>query len=281
MKNLTLALLSLLFLTSCDSLVQAPPGSAPAPAPAPSSTATSTDTKVSERGPLKVPANCAAILKAADAGCPKPGQYQAVDLATYVDKKLADILACAGITTILRYYDWPGQETIKGKMPTKAEMDLLNGMGFKHARIFQHNNSKLATFTTERGVIDANHSIKQAREAGATKGRAIYFGVDGDFHTEADRAKIKSYFKAAAPLVRAAGFRVGMYGSGGNCEMLKAASLVDGELCWIAASSWGWSGTKAILEKGKGFALKQYVNKSCSGKSMDYNVAMQEDFGQW
>lgn len=281
MKNLIVVLLAL-SLTSCASLLEAPPPTGkditleeiPAPAPAP-------DTKPAAPRSVKVPSNCKDILEAADAGCPKPGQYQAVDLATYVDAKLANILACSGITTILRYYDWPGQETIKGKMPTKAEMELLNSMGFKHARIFQHNNSKLATFTDERGAIDANHSIKQAREAGATKGRAIYFGVDGDFYTEADRAKIKAYFKAAAPLVRAAGFRVGMYGSGGNCEMLKAAGLVDGELCWIAASSWGWSGTKAILEKGKGFALKQYVNKSCAGKSMDYNNALVEDFGQW
>ena len=225
---------------------------------------------------LKVPANCDAILKA-DPGCPRLGQYHAVDLATYVDRKLAEVLACVGVKTVIRYYDWPGQETIKGKMPTAAEMALLKEFGFDHLRVFQHNNSKLATFTAARGVIDANHSIAQARAAGATPGRAIYFGADGDFKPE----EIMAYFKAAAPLVRKAGFRVGMYGSGGNCEALKKAGLVDGVLCMIAASSWGWRGTKDILAKNAGFSLRQKVNQKCAGKSLDYNVALVQDFGQW
>jgi hypothetical protein len=186
-------------------------------------------------------------------------------------------MACLGVKTIGRYYDWPGQETIKGKIPSDAEVKIINAMGFQRLHVFQHNNSSLATFTAARGKIDAGKSLELAKKWGQPKGSAVYFGVDGDFPS----AKPIEYFKAAAPIIRAAGYRVGMYGSGGNCEDLKKAGLVDKDLCWIAASSWGWRGTKAILAKGTGFALKQKVNQKCMGKSLDYNTVMISDFGQW
>lgn len=271
MKYLILAL----FLASCSTVPvttppsESPPPPAEVPAPVPEGKAPEIQ--------LKQPANCNAILKAADAGCPKLGAWHAVDLATYVDRKLAEILACAGVHTVIRYYDWPGQETIRGKMPTAAEMAILKEFGFHHLRVFQHNNNKLATFTAARGAIDAKHSIAQAKATGATPGRAIYFGADGDFKPE----EVMAYFKIACPAVKAAGFRCGMYGSGAVCEALKKAGLVDGSLCMIAASSWGWRGTKDILAKNSGFSLRQKVNQKCAGKSLDYNVALIQDFGQW
>lgn len=224
------------------------------------------------------PSECKKLLSAVSvSGCPTPGQYQMIDMATYGDQKFYDVMACLDIKTIGRYYDWPGQETIRGKIPTDAEVAIINRMGFERLHVFQHNNSSLSTFTPARGKIDAEKALGLAAKWKQPKGSAVYFGVDGDFTPE----KPIEYFRAAAPIVRAAGYRVGMYGSGGNCDALKKAGLVDGDLCWIAASSWGWRGTKAMLAKGKGFALKQKVNQKCLGKSLDYNTAMIVDYGQW
>lgn len=240
----------------------------PAPAPAPN---------------VKVPANCAAILKKATAGCPAPGKYGAIDLVAKIDRGLAELAACSGIHTFMKYYDYQGErpwhETIKGKVPTAEEFAVLKEFGFSFAGVFQHNNNQAATFTAARGKEDATQALRLAAKWGQPGGTGIYFGVDGDFKPPIE------YFRAAAATVRAGGYRIGMYGSGGNCKALKAAGLVDGNLCMIAASSWAWNGTKKILEEGAGFALKQKVDirgsQVCLGKSLDYNEVMQPDFGQW
>lgn len=214
-------------------------------------------------------------------GCPAKGQYKAIDMAIAADQTFLNTIRELGFETVIRYYDWPGQESLKGKIPRPEEMALLKKNGLKFMGVFQHFNSSLSSFTSARGEIDAGKVLGLAKQWKQPKGSAVYFGVDGDFHSAADQAKVKSYFAAAAPLIRAAGFRVGMYGSGTNCKMLKAAKLVDGDLCWIAASSWGWSGTKQILAENRGFALKQKVNQKCGGKSVDFNEVMIEDFGAW
>jgi len=304
MKLLTI--LSALVLSFLVTLAFAGCTKTPPPAPAPRAPATSTATKAelcdcvvnpvskelnececgkTEDSPpptsppsfVKKP-DCKSVLKGVNlTGCPLQGQYQMIDAAQPLDRKFLEVMACLDVKAIGRYYDWPGQETIKGKIPTDAEVAILNELGFERLHVLQHNNNKLTTFTAERGKIDAGKALGLASKWGQPKGSAVYFGVDGDFPPE----KPLEYFKAAAPIVRAAGYRVGMYGSGGTCEALKKAKLVDGDLCWIAASSWGWRGTKDILAKNKGFALKQKVNQKCMGKSLDYNTAMLADYGQW
>ena len=214
------------------------------------------------------------------AGCPAKGQYTAIDLAEAADDTFLRTIRQLGFETVIRYYDWPGQESLAGKIPKDDEIARIRRSGLKFMGVFQHFNSSLSTFTAARGVIDAGKALGLASKWKQPKGSAIYFGVDGDF-SGADQAKVKAYFSALVPIIRDAGFRVGMYGSGGNCKMLKANSLVDGNLCWIAASSWGWSGTKAILEENNGFALAQKVNQRCGGKSVDFNRVLIPDFGQW
>lgn len=230
---------------------------------------------------VKLPANCASILKGLDAGCPQPGKYGAMDLVGKIDRKLAETAACLGVHTFIKYYDYQGErpwhETLKGKVPTAEELGLLAVYGFNYVGVFQHFNNQEATFTASRGKKDAERALELAAKWGQPKGSAIYFGVDGDFSPKLPPA----YFAAAAPVIRAAGYRVGMYGSGGNCKALKAAGHIDGDLCFLAASAWAWNGTKVMLTEGKGFALKQKVNQSCIGRSLDYDEVMQADFGQW
>lgn len=209
-------------------------------------------------------------------GCPKVGEYQAFDMATYSDQKFLDTMKYLGMTTAIRYYDWVN-ETIKGKTPTAAELALLKKNGFDFLAVFQHNSNQRATFTAARGKIDANRVLELAKLWGQPKGSAVYFGVDGDFETSVPLP----YFRVAAPIIRAAGYRVGMYGSGANCESLKREGLVDGDLCMIAASSWGWRGTKDILAKKKGYVIEQKVNQRCGGKPLDFDKLLAKDVGQW
>lgn len=240
----------------------------PAPAPAPN---------------VKVPDNCAEIRKKLGPGCPAAGKYQVIDLVAKIDRPLLEMAACQGIHTFMKYYDYQGErpwhETIKGKVPTAEELALLEEFGFSFGAVFQHNNNQLATFTAERGKLDAERALVLAKKWGQPKGSVIRFGVDGDFKPPI------AYFAAAAPRIRSAGYRISMYGSGGNCKALKKAGLIDGDLCMIAASSHGWTGTKQILEEGKGYVLAQKVdirgNQNCLGKSLDYSVQLAPDAGQW
>lgn len=266
MKNLALILLTVALVGCSSTPLKETTTPSPATPPAPE---------------IKVPAGCEAILRTMGPGCPKPGQYGAVDLVARVDQKFLEAMACAGIRTVIKYYDYEGNETIRGKIPNAAELAALKAAGFAFMGVFQHNNNNPATFTTARGKADAAEALRLASKWGQPDGSAIYFGADGDFAP----SLVLPYFQAAAPAIRAAGYRVGVYGSGGVCKALKKAGLVDGELCMVAASSWAWNGTKAILAEGKGFALKQKVdirgNQNCLGRSLDYNEVLLADFGQW
>lgn len=240
-------------------------------------TATSTSTGTSTSVSVGV---CPKVLPA---GCPEPGVYQALDIAGPVSQKLLDAAKCAGIHTIIRYYDWPGAETIKGKIPLAGEMALIKKNGFKVLFVFQHSNNKFSTFqSADRPAQDAAAILKLAKQFGQPEGSGIYVGVDGDFYSASELATVRGYFSKLAPKLREAGFKVGMYGSGANCTSLQGAKLVDLP-CWIAASSWGWSGTKAALAAGN-YGLKQKVNQSCVGHGLDYNVInpkYKDVIGQW
>lgn len=243
-------------------------------------TATATEVKVQPAPVPVVQLDCNKILKGIESTCPRAGEYQAVDLATYTDQRFLDVGRCLGWKTIIRYYDWK-QESIKGKTPTAEELKRIKASGFDFMAVFQHLNSSYSTFTNKaRPAIDLARILELAKLWGQPKGSAVYIGVDGDFYTEEQKAAVRSYFKGITPGLRAAGFKVGMYGSGANCLSLKSAGLIDGDLCWIAASAHGWSGTKQVLASGK-YSLAQKVNQKCGGKSLDYNKAQLADFGQW
>lgn len=215
--------------------------------------------------------------------CFEPGTYGAIDMAQPSDQKFLDLMRRHKVRTIMRYYDWVA-ESIKGKTPKADELSGIFANGFYFAGVFQHYNSSESTFQNKsRPAIDAARILELAKQWRQPKGSAVYVGFDGDFTFKL----IEPYAKDIAARIRAGGYRVGMYGSGANCQALEAAGLIDRSndkskkpLCMIAASSWGWRGTKALLPTGN-YVLAQYVNKKCGGKSLDYDVTYAVDFGQW
>lgn len=244
---------------------------------------TSTSTSVQTAPAYKAPTT--AELK----GCPKAGEYQAFDISFNADRRLLEIMWSLGMRTAMRYYDWQGQESIKGKIPQAAEIALYKEMGFDMALVFQHNNRPYSTFADtigqDRYNRDPKEILAQAKKYGQPKNSAIYLGVDSDDHyKDPGKAAVRKYFSKIAPKLRAEGFRVGMYGSGTNCLDLLSAGLIDKSkdgkpLCWIAGSS-AWSGTAAVKASGK-YAILQKVNQTCGSKSVDFNKLNTADIGQW
>ena len=241
----------------------------------------------------KKPANCEAIVAAANKKwpeCPRVGhKYRAWDMATYADRALVEYMVCQGFTSVLRYFDWDGQESLKGKIPTLAELALYDEYGLTVALVFQHNNRPYSTFADTAGQDRYNRDpaeiLKLAARFKMPKGRTVYLGVDSDDHwKDPGMAAVLKYFTKIAPKLRVAGYKVGMYGPGNTCKKLLAAGLIDRAsdgkpFCWMPGAT-GWSGVKDVLASGQ-YVLAQKTDNNCFGKNLDYNVINSADFGQW
>jgi hypothetical protein len=237
----------------------------PAPKPVPKPVPTPTPTPVPKPTPV-------------DASCPKAGTVQAVDLSMPVDQHFLNVMKAINVNTVIRYYDQVN-ESIRGKTLLPSETTLLARNGFDVVTVFQHNNNAISSFTPARGISDAMRSLVLAAIDGQPRGSAIYFGVDGGWSTSAELSAIKTYFAKAAALVRAAGYKVGVYGSGLACTQLKAAGSVD--YCWLANAK-GWPNYGAVLASDD-WVMLQKLPQDCGGKNVDFDAmnSKARDIGQF
>ena len=164
--------------------------------------------------------------------CVRDPQIEAVDLSAPVDQYFLTQMRENGINTIIRYYDHEN-ETLPGKTLRKAERDLIMMNGLKLAVVFQHHNDQFVSFTSWRGVQDAERSLALASENSQLLGSAIYFGVDGPWKRPFELSNIMSYFQEVKSRLMRAGYRVGVYGSGLVCNTLQRSGLAD---LWLARS---------------------------------------------
>jgi hypothetical protein len=213
-----------------------------------------------------------------ESSCPKAGTVQAVDLSMPVDQHFLDVMKAINVNTVIRYYDQTN-ETIRGKTLLPTETTLLARNGFDVMTVFQHNNNVISSFTSARGTSDANRSLVLAAQNSQPKGSAIYFGVDGGWSTTAELTAIKTYFAKSAAIVRAAGYKVGVYGSGLTCTQLKAAGSVD--YCWLANAK-SWPNYSTVLATDD-WVLSQKLPQNCGGKNVDFDVmnTRARDLGQF
>ncbi len=218
-----------------------------------------------------------APLAQASSKCPNAVKAKGADLSLQVTDAFLKTTKSAGVTTIARYYDYP-DETLPGKTLTQPEVDLIAARGLKLVVIFQHHNDHFESFTPARGDGDAVRALELATKFKQPQGSAIYFGVDGDWESDAEQATILAYFQAAHAKVAAAGYRVGVYGSGLTCQKLKAAGMVS--LCWLPG---------AMLEgldwalSNDAWQLWQQKQSLCGGVDIDLDRInkWQPDAGQW
>lgn len=222
-----------------------------------------------------------ALLSSSPAGArhcrPKSGAVAADTSAVATPAFLAKMRE-VGVSTIVRYYDHE-DETLPGKTLRRAERDLIAAAGFRLLVVFQHRNDRLSTFTPERGRADAGRSLDLARENAQPAGSAVHFGVDGPWG-ERELPLVRAYFREAAPRVRAAGYRVGIYAGGFMCRAIVAEELAD--LCWLANAK-SWPGYAERLADRKSWHLRQTLPETCGDRQVDFNFshARGTDFGQF
>jgi hypothetical protein len=210
--------------------------------------------------------------------CGKPPQSAAVDLSAPVNTSFLEKMRQIGVNTIIRYYDHEN-ETLPGKTLTRAERDLILMNGFTAAVVFQHHNDRIASFTPLRGRQDADRALTLAAAVSQAKGSAIYFGVDGGWHSPYEMTNIMAYFSAIKATLTGSGYRVGAYGSGLACDILVANGLA--ELCWLGAPT-SWPGYQDYYLTRK-WRLAQLPASECGGRSVDFNLinGMNADYGQF
>lgn len=119
---------------------------------------------------------------------------------------------------------------------TKAEVEALGAQGIGIVTVWENGEPTSDDyFTEDRAASDAHLAIQKAQEVGQPAGSPIYFAADCD----ANPNTVATYFKTLSPLVRLAGYEVGVYGSGDVCKKLAQDGLVSHT--WLAQST-GWAG---------------------------------------
>lgn len=152
------------------------------------------------------------------------------DLTPYVAQLKAE-----GFAFVCRYYF---KFSKFKKVLTASEAKALQAAGIGVVSIYENGNPiESSYFTVNRAQADAQGALDCAKNAGQPKGTVIYFAVDGDVPA----SSVLSYFRTLTPLVKAGGYKVGVYGSGVVCKKLMELDLV--EMTWLSQSS-GWAGHK-------------------------------------
>jgi Domain of unknown function (DUF1906) len=236
-----------------------------------------------------------ALPAPAGPACEAGHDYRALDLSHPVDDGFLQNIKSIGISTIIRYYDWP-QETLPGKTLTAGELASMKRNSLNVAVVFQHNNNRTTTFeTVGRGTIDASRALDLANAYKQPPGSAIYFGVDGvdgKFQVGGTGGAndkfginlIERYFgeieSEFASNRKNAGYAIGAYGSGLVCRTLLDERRA--KYCWLAnATSWP---EYDVFERSGRWSLKQLLpSKRCFGEEVDLDIVNPnlQNFGQW
>ena len=203
------------------------------------------------------------------------GRCLVIDMASHADPIINE-LQQNGVTTVFRYYASSFQEHLPQKRLMRAEADALLEAGLGVGVVYQFHNNELSSMTRERGRADANFSLNHANNVIAQpEGSAMYFGVDGDWFTTADQAKVARYFEAVNEVFADAGrpYRIGVYGSGTTCRNLKAAGLAT--LFWLPLST-GWSGTRDFSQRW-GMELLSELPRSAGRRTVHRHECREQD----
>ncbi|APW37983.1 hypothetical protein RD110_12915 [Rhodoferax koreense] len=167
----------------------------------------------------------------------------------------AGCLVAAGKQFVIRYYSRTTTQPQKQLRPKEAAE--LARAGLQIAVVYQDRARQEEDFGLARGRLDGASAFASAGQVGQPSGSAIYFAVDTDFSAKQIRDVVLPYFKGVhAALDAASGgsshFRVGVYGSGLTCRLLRQAGLVD--LAWLAEAT-GWAESKTFTD----WDIKQFV----------------------
>jgi hypothetical protein len=198
---------------------------------------------------------------------------------THDCSEVLDCLKAAGYDTLIRYYSRPGLEW---KRVSVREAAAIARAGLKLAAVYQNRQNQDADFSEAAGNKAGRDAHDYAREVIRQPGNsAIYFSADYDASAAAVTNKIIPFFQgihaAFGESEGGAAYKVGIYGSGRTCRMLRDKGLV--EYCWITQST-GFSEYQKFLASGA-WNLKQLLDTTVckiTGDPNEINPA-HSDFG--
>jgi hypothetical protein len=174
----------------------------------------------------------------------------------------------AGQAFVVRYYSRTTRQPEKHLTPGEAA--TLAAAGLDIVTVYQDNAREPEDFGRARGEQDGMSAFLYAAETGQPVGSAIYFAVDADFSEPQLRALVMPYFagvkaafERAAP--NAPSFRIGVYGSGLACRLLKA-ELYYVDFTWLAEST-GWAESRDYAD----WTIKQFLNEGESRCALGAN----------
>lgn len=235
------------------------------------------------------------------AGCPgTPGPndfVKAVDASNPVNDAFLKGAKRSGVQVIIRYYEWP--DAVKGRSRAAfnqsigSKFDWREGPvwagkrldakelkriheNFKVAVVFQHNSSSIRTFQDPvRPAIDAKASTDLAQKFSQPINTVIFFGADFAVN-EKNYPAVEQYFKVLSPLVKAKQYKVGVYGDGYVCKMLKQNGYVSH--CWLSQSTDKAYVDSIAYDKEKKWEMKQCASRAPYKKgSTDFNPDIMKD----
>jgi len=197
---------------------------------------------------------CAVLFLAACAVQPPPpvaevprgsGQIRGIDLPTDASDVLGELRRIP-LDFVARYYRDPAS-----RWPTlsAAEVQRLSGLGYKIVTVWEWHSGDPAYFSYASGYYDALSAARQAKEVGQPPGSAIYFAVDFNARDVALQ-RVDQYFRGVNAGLAAAGsgrpeYRVGVYGSGAVCGLIKGERLA--QYTWLSGST-AWDGTSGYAD---------------------------------
>jgi hypothetical protein len=188
----------------------------------------------------------------------------------------AEALRATGIETVIRYYNFANSRTLPEKALTLAEAQALCGAGLRIGVVFQQRQNQERDFSHEQGLRAGRRAFELARQAiGQPPGSAIYFAVDFDADAAAVERAVMPYFEGVHAAFedtggRAAGYRLGCYGSGLVVRLLRDAGLI--ECVWLSMSR-GFRETGQRLEEGDWHLNQVPPAQSLLGLGIDFNEA--------
>jgi hypothetical protein len=241
--------------------------------------------------------------------CSRNSQIKVVDTSVPLDQIFLDNMKSFGVEVIARYYGYTDKnrppddsavsEFQSNKVIRKFEVDLIKKNEMASIVVFQYLSQSESTFANWRirAPADADRALALADDLGQPKGTTIYFGADGDFVNNYDRACVKQkkgagnctkeileYFSIVSDRVVKQGYVVGVYGSGATCKLLTETKRFATR-CWLDFSlmhsnrEFGLKSDKTALEQLTEAKSEQQV-RTC-GRKLDFNKIRSRDFGQF
>ena len=156
-----------------------------------------------------------------------------------------------------------------GKTLTKGEADQLIGAGLDIVCNWEQSATAVLGGYNQ-GRSDAEEAAKQAKAVGMPGDRPIYFSVDFDAQSS-QQGSINGYFDGVASVIGRA--RTGAYGGYYLVDRL----FDDHKIKWAwQAYAWSYGNWDGRAQ------MRQTLNdQEVAGGSVDLDVAMKGDYGQW